>query len=156
MKSCFQEIEIGQIVLRCSWGWQSVNKRPCFFRANFLSVWAAASLPPPSPYSTFFSICTLCAGAKTCLPCLYYIWIMFWIKVALDMAATLWTPNFQVSLEKVHKIGKQGIFLENTWKDLERRLPRGGIAFFLEFSTLKSCLTYLPLKQRGANCPPPP
>jgi hypothetical protein len=30
------------------------------------------------------------------------------------MAATLWTPNIQVSLEKVHKIGKQGIFLENT------------------------------------------
>ena len=30
------------------------------------------------------------------------------------MAATLWTPNFQVSLEKVHKTDKQGIFLENT------------------------------------------
>jgi hypothetical protein len=26
------------------------------------------------------------------------------------MAATLWTPNFQVSLEKVHITGKQGIF----------------------------------------------
>jgi hypothetical protein len=25
------------------------------------------------------------------------------------MTATLWTPNFQVSLEKVHKTGKQGI-----------------------------------------------
>jgi hypothetical protein len=33
---------------------------------------------------------------------------VLWIKVALDMAA-LWTPNFQVSLEKVHKTGKQGI-----------------------------------------------
>jgi hypothetical protein len=31
-------------------------------------------------------------------------------KVALDMAATLWAPNIQVSLEKVHKTGKQGIF----------------------------------------------
>ncbi len=26
------------------------------------------------------------------------------------MAATLWTHNYQVSLEKVHKTGKQGIF----------------------------------------------
>jgi hypothetical protein len=39
---------------------------------------------------------------------------------------------------------------------LERRLPRGGIAYFLEFLTLKSFLTYLPVKQRGANRPPPP
>jgi hypothetical protein len=30
------------------------------------------------------------------------------------MAATLWTHNFQVSLEKVYKTGKQGICLENT------------------------------------------
>jgi hypothetical protein len=35
---------------------------------------------------------------------------VLWIKVALYMAATLWTPNFQVSLEKVHKTGKQSIF----------------------------------------------
>jgi hypothetical protein len=26
------------------------------------------------------------------------------------MAATLWIPNIQVNLEKVHKTGKQGIF----------------------------------------------
>jgi hypothetical protein len=39
---------------------------------------------------------------------------MFLIRVALDKAATLWTPNFQVSLEKVHNTGKQGIFKENT------------------------------------------
>jgi hypothetical protein len=39
---------------------------------------------------------------------------MLWIKVALDMAATLWTPTIQVSLEKVHKTGKRGIFGENT------------------------------------------
>jgi hypothetical protein len=31
-------------------------------------------------------------------------------KVALDMAATLWTPTIQVSLEKGHKTGKRGIF----------------------------------------------
>jgi hypothetical protein len=36
------------------------------------------------------------------------------MKVTLDLAATIWTPNFQVSLEKVNKIGKQGIFRENT------------------------------------------
>jgi hypothetical protein len=35
---------------------------------------------------------------------------MLWIKVALDMATTLWTPTIQVSLEKVHKTGKRGIF----------------------------------------------
>jgi hypothetical protein len=30
------------------------------------------------------------------------------------MAATLCAPTIQVSLEKVYKTGKQGIFLENT------------------------------------------
>jgi hypothetical protein len=39
---------------------------------------------------------------------------MLWTKVALDMAATLWTPTIQVSLEEVHQTGKRGIFLENT------------------------------------------
>ncbi len=36
------------------------------------------------------------------------------------MAATLWTPNIQSSLEQVHKTGKQGIFKkipEETWKE---------------------------------------
>jgi hypothetical protein len=43
---------------------------------------------------------------------------MLWIKVAFYMAATFWTPTIQVSLEKVHKKGKRGIFWENTWRDL--------------------------------------
>jgi hypothetical protein len=38
---------------------------------------------------------------------------MLFIKVALDMAATLWAPYIQVSLEKVHKTGTQDIFREN-------------------------------------------
>ncbi len=111
---------------------------------------------PPQPLTPLSQyLYPACAGAKTCLPCLYYIWIMLWIKVALDMAATLWTPTIQVSLEKVHKTGKPCIFWENTWRDLERRLPRGEIAYYLEFLTLKSFFTYLPSKQRGANRPPP-
>jgi hypothetical protein len=58
---------------------------------------------------------------------------MLWIKVALDIAGTPWTPTIQVSFEKVHKTGKRGIFWEHTWIDLERRLPGGGIAYFWNF-----------------------
>ncbi len=71
------------------------------------------------------------------------------------MAATFWTPNFQVSLEKVHKTGKQGIFLENTWRDLERRLFRGGIAYFLEFSTPKSFIYLFAFETKGGQLASP-
>jgi hypothetical protein len=41
---------------------------------------------------------------------------MLSINIALDMAATHFGPpiHLQVSVEKVHKTGKQGIVLENT------------------------------------------
>jgi hypothetical protein len=88
-----------------------VNKRPRFFPADFLSVWAAASLLP-TPYSAFFSICTLHAqGPKHACHAFTTFELCYELKyVALNMAATLWTPNFQISLEKVHKTGKQGLF----------------------------------------------
>ncbi len=69
------------------------------------------------PIHFFQYLYSACARAKTCLPCLNYIWIMFHIKVALDMAATLGPPYFQVSLEKVHKTDKQRQFWENTWPE---------------------------------------
>jgi hypothetical protein len=35
---------------------------------------------------------------------------MVWIKVALDMAATLWTPTIQESLEKCIKQANKAFF----------------------------------------------
>jgi hypothetical protein len=137
---------------------QWINGR-VFFCADFLSVWAVASPPPPPPPNRLLHFLQYlyppCAEANTCLPCLFYIWIMFWIKVALDMEPTLWTPNFQVSLEKVHKTGKQVIFWENTGRDLERKLPRGGIAYFWNFQHLKVFGLICPWNKGGPIGLPP-
>jgi hypothetical protein len=70
------------------------------------------------------------------------------------MAATLWTPNIQLSLEKVHKTGNKAFF-EKIPEETYKEDFLGGNSLFLEFSTFKSFFTHLPLKQRGANCPPP-
>ncbi len=71
------------------------------------------------------------------------------------MAATLWTPNFQVSLKKVHKTGKQGNF-EKYLKRLRKKTSRGGIAYFLEFSTLKSFFYYFAFETKGGQLAPHP
>ncbi len=79
------------------------EKKATFFPCWF-SLCLGNSIPPPSlhPLLHFLQyLYPVWTGAKTCLPYLYSIWIMFWIRVALDMEATLWTPNIQVSSEKV-------------------------------------------------------
>jgi hypothetical protein len=43
-------------------------------------------------------------------------------------------------LGKVHKTGKQGIFLENTWRDLKRRLPGEELCLTEESGLLMSSL----------------
>ncbi len=54
---------------------------------RWFSLCLGSSIPPPLPPLTTLSqyLYPACAGAKTCLPCLYYIWIMFCIKVALGV-----------------------------------------------------------------------
>jgi hypothetical protein len=55
----------------------------CFFCANFLSVWLAASLLSYAPRTPLSSVSLpSCAGAKTCLLCLNNIWNMLCIKVS--------------------------------------------------------------------------
>jgi hypothetical protein len=63
-------------------------------------------------------------------------------------------PRLQVRLEKMHKTHKQGIFCENTLRDLERRLPRGGKVYFSEFSTPKSFF-FLAFETKGVQLPLP-
>jgi hypothetical protein len=62
MKSFFKkEVSHNSVPKKLTFNFKSVKKRLHFIRAYFLSIWAAASLlpPPPTPYSNFFSICTL-------------------------------------------------------------------------------------------------
>jgi hypothetical protein len=70
------------------------------------------------------------------------------------MAATLWTPNFQVSHEKVHKTSKTRHFLRKYLKRLRTKTPRGGIAYF-EFSTLKSFFDLFAFETKQGQSPPP-
>jgi hypothetical protein len=65
---------------------------------------------------------------------------MLWIKVALDIGATLWTPTIEVSLEEVRKTGKRGIFLRKYLKRLRKKCIAG------------SCIGYIRLPQSQKLC----
>jgi hypothetical protein len=70
----------------------------------------------------------MCAGAKTCLLCLNYIWIMSaeicllclkYLNYVMHQSSIGYGSYFlglrlQARLEKVHKTGKQVVFWENT------------------------------------------
>jgi hypothetical protein len=81
-----------------------------FLRPFSLCLGSSIPPPPPTPYSTFFSICTLrvqvlkhACHAFTTFELCYELKNISYGSYTLD-------PNFQVSLEKEHKTGKQGIF----------------------------------------------
>jgi hypothetical protein len=81
-----------------------------FFSADFLSVWAAASLPP-TPHSTFVCISVACVHRgqnMSAMPILHLNDVIHQSSIRYGSYAL--DPHLQVSLEKRIKQAKKAFF----------------------------------------------